>query len=103
MEVFDVCTLWSSAKVEEDLEGYNVGKEVGIRLVLPLVVIDGIEGLKVEIGGDVLNKNYDESNILLDDGEATLETKGGFIVDIFNSFSKIEIKFLSSTNPNRQS
>ena len=34
----------------------------------------------------------------------TLERKGGFTIDEFNSFPKIEVKFLlSSINPHRQS
>ena len=71
--------------------------------MLSLVVIEGIEVLESGNWLEFFNKRLMESRNLSNDVGVKLEGKGGFTVDEFNSFSIIEIKFLSSTNPTRHS
>ena len=84
-----------------DGNGWNFGKEGGLGLVMALVVTEGIEVVESGNWFEFFNKR--SMKWRLNDGELKLEGKGGFTVDEFNSFSIIEIKFLSSTNPTRHS
>ena len=76
-----------------------------------LVVLDSNEDLEVEnifrtngvSTAGILALDVETDETLLEDN-GKLESNGGFAGDdVFNSFSKIEIKFLSSTNPTRHS